>query len=102
VCPATLDSLRARIKGIRARILGHTPAYESIVCKPELRNFPRAAEIETWRRTNERVEEEWIAIDDRPDWFLPNEPRLIRCETAIGFDEKAEVKMREQLQDFAL
>jgi hypothetical protein len=86
-------------EGIRNRVLGHTPSHKSIILRPALKYALRAVEIAAWLIINGEISESWNALDDRPNWILLNETNLIRCETAMGFDEMARLKPRKHIAE---
>lgn len=47
----------------------------------------------------EKSVEDYIILDDRPDWFPPNTPRIIVCDPETGIYDK---HVREQLTEWLI
>lgn len=95
----TIDQLRALFsEDIGARIVGVTPQWKDL---PELVSvigqYPRHVEIEGWLRQHQRVWEAWVALDDRPYWFKPFLPNLVKCESTVALDEAVALQLRNKL-----
>lgn len=94
----SLNDLRGFFsEGIRHRVIGTTPHWRDCTEMLEIIGFQRQAEIEAWLRNSPEPWESWIAIDDKPYLFRPFSANLIKTESAIGFDETAEMRLRTLL-----
>lgn len=95
----SLDDLRGFFsEAIRHRVIGTTPNWRDCTDILEIIGFQRHAEIEAWLRNSPEPWESWIAIDDKPYLFRPFLPNLIKTESAIGFDNTAEIRLRTLLE----
>ena len=91
-----LDALRAKFSpDIAARITGTTPL--AVDALPPHMVEVREWEILTWLQRNHRQGEEWIALDDCAWQFKHHRDQLVACTGYIGFDSRAESKLRAAL-----
>lgn len=84
---------------IRPRIIGVTPVVE--VEFPAGPAGSRQEEILLFLKQGNYQDHSWLALDDEERLFQPNCPSLIKCPTQAGFEETAETKLRERLQNHA-
>lgn len=82
---------------IGVRIAGVTPFWQDIPDIADVIGYRRHSEIEGWLRQSGEPWEAWVAIDDKPYLFRPFLKNLIRTYSAIGFDERAEISLRQYL-----
>lgn len=84
---------------IRPRIVGVTPIVE--IEFPAGPAGSRQEEILLFLEQGNYLDNSWLALDDEERLFRPNCPNLIKCHTQVGFEETAEIKLRERLQNHA-
>ncbi len=93
----TLAQLRSFFSADLAhRIIGATPIVPDL---NGVQPYLREAEILAWLSIAERESEPWCALDDTAWLFSPPQERLIHCQSYIGFDEDAEMRLREFLAE---
>ena len=83
--------------GLRDRVVGATPNFGTFDARSALVPYRRQAECEQWLLANGHPADAWIAIDDRPSWFVPYCEQLIDCHPAIGFDAPAAGRLTRAL-----
>lgn len=89
----SLDGLKAFFSAdIQPRIIGATALYEYVEATLSLAR--REQEILDWLALNNKVSDEWVALDDREGEFQEHRHRLIACDPAIGFDAEIEAELR--------
>lgn len=94
----SLDTLRNFFDvTIRHKIIGTTPHWREYTELFEVIGYQRQTEIEAWLRDSGEPWLPWVAIDDKPYLFRPFLSNLIKTESATGFDEQAEMKLRAML-----
>lgn len=94
----TLDVIRSIFStDIRKRIVGYTPNWQDNEELLDVIGFQREAEIEAWLRSSDEPWEKWIAIDDKAYLFRPFSPNLVKTDSDVGFDIRAELKLRALL-----
>lgn len=85
-----LEQLRAIFSDdIAGRIIGLTP-----VLQPCSHAHVREAEILLWLRSNGRVSEEWVAVDDCALLFSPGCRNLVLVDGETGFSALTELELR--------
>ena len=97
-----LETLRGFFSDdIAARIIGVTPSWRDL--PPELAEaigptYVRQIEIEGWLRQQNRVWEQWTALDDKAHWFRPFLPNLVLCDAGTGLCERSAAELRRRLR----
>jgi hypothetical protein len=82
-----LEQLLAHLpQPVRDRVIGCTPPFNQIEVPAALLPYPRQAECAYWLAQNGGPEQPWVAVDDRPLWFVPYCDNLITCNPAVGLD----------------
>lgn len=84
------------------RVVGVTPNVSSFSPPPKLRPYRRQAECTRWLELNGGVDQDWLAIDDRPAWFVPHCEQLIVCHSQRGFNDEAAGRLHAALTTAAL
>lgn len=93
----TLDSLRLNFSDdIRARVIGVTPSVIDSSWNPAVPEFDRQFEIEHWIEEH-RPGANWIALDDRAEWFEPGCTNLLLTDKSTGFIAQDTEKLRNLL-----
>jgi hypothetical protein len=93
----TMDDLRGFFpKDIAAKIIGSTPVH-----KNNMREEGRYHEIVDWLTQNDRLDNEWVALDDIKMLFPEDCENLLHCDDQIGFapGTPAALKLQEFLAD---
>lgn len=89
-----LEQLRAIFSDdIAGRIIGLTP-----VLQPCDHKHVREAEIQLWLRSNDRVSEGWVAVDDCALLFSPGCNNLVLVDGDTGFSTLTELELRMKLR----
>ena len=87
---------------IQARIVGRTPsrlqAVRSLV-PAEVLIYKREAEIFEWRRTQGRLLDPWIAVDDMPSLFSDGCANLMLIDPATGITEGGLAALSKRVVD---
>lgn len=86
-----LDELRALfLPTIAQQIVGLTPFYLQLEdsVSDTLFGYEREAECVAWLRQNDRVTEQWLALDDRAWNFRPFCKNLFLLDGRVGLDTK--------------
>lgn len=95
----TLDELRALFSAdIARRIISVTPQWRDIQDDATWGTYVREAEIEAWLRTNGRVWEKWVALDDQRGLFRPFCKNLIQTCPATGLDDTTVAELLKRLE----
>lgn len=90
---------------LRRRVLGCTPLDTQVTPRTwgaMAVQFPRQAQIMAWvARHRSSSQHPWAALDDRPEWFLPGEARLVVVSADRGLqpehlDRVAEILKQQQ------
>lgn len=82
---------------IRSKIVGVTPLPHTFDAPPELALYHRHAEIEAWMTTFRKPWENWVALDDRYDWFKPFCGMLVVCDSKTGLTYDTAIKLERKL-----
>ena len=86
-----LDALRRHFSpDLAARIEGVTPDL------PDVEEYARHAEVNTYINRNKLHGVRWIAVDDDPGGYRPDAP-MIRVDPALGFNEDCARRLRAWL-----
>lgn len=94
----TLEGLQCNFSDdIAGRVVGVTPSITDSSWNPGVPEFDRQFEIECWIEEH-RPGANWIAIDDRAEWFQPGCPQLLLTEKSTGFVEQDAEKLRKLLR----
>lgn len=87
---------------IGALIVGVTPGIR----KPTLEWLPgnaprheRQWEIERWLEVNRPWGTPWLALDDRPYWFLEDCADLLLTDSRLGFTEDQQDTLRDMIRE---
>jgi hypothetical protein len=72
---------------LRRRVMGITPNFGEFAVEPQLVPYRRHAECVRWLQMHHLGDAPWVALDDRPAWFVPYCENLIQCHPVLGFDE---------------
>lgn len=89
------DALVAQLPPpLGARVIGVTPLFQHIRCEPKWMPFRRQAECLHWLREHGRPEDDWLALDDRPDGFEPYCERLLLADSATGVTDTVLNRLR--------
>lgn len=83
-------------KDIRGRVIGVTPIAEKVGESGFLLATTRHGDILKWIEQNAYTGA-WVALDDDVKGFPDPCLQLVACEQLIGFDDGAEVKLRDYL-----
>ncbi|MFZ6774829.1 HAD domain-containing protein [Undibacterium sp. SXout7W] len=98
----TLNELRDYFSpDIADRVIGVTPNWRDL---PDLldaigHTYVRQVEIEGWLRASGRPWEQWVAIDDKPYWFRPFLPNLVKCDSQVGLCDSVINELRARLDE---
>lgn len=84
-------------QSLRQRVVGITPNASDFTPPPALLPYRRQAECLHWLTTHAQLDDEWIALDDRPSWFRPDCDNLIVCHSHLGFDGPAACRLYSAL-----
>lgn len=96
----TLAELREVFsQDIAVRIIGSTPAPYDVDPTPDLRRHYRQAEIDAWLRAQKRLNEPWVALDDRADWFMPRCLQLIYYKPGRMLDKETAALLFHRLRN---
>ena len=79
------------------RVIGLTPNFGEFAVEPQLVPYRRHAECLRWLEMHRLADAEWVALDDRPAWFVPYCENLITCHPAVGFDEVIRARLSSRL-----
>lgn len=59
----------------------------------------REWECRKWIRQNRSVDTPWLAIDDVPEWFVPDCPDLLVTASSSGFQPEQMAKLSTMIQE---
>lgn len=94
----SLSELRGEFSAdIAAKIIDVTP--HGVDPSPALWRYPRHAEIDAWLRAQKRLNEPWVALDDRADWFMPRCLQLIYCKPGRMLDKETAALLFRRLRN---
>ena len=95
----TLDELRALFSiDIAPRLIGVTPQWRDIQDEANWGTYVRQTEVEAWLRTNGRVWEDWVALDDQNALFRPFCKHLVQTCPATGLDDTSLAELLKRLE----
>jgi hypothetical protein len=93
-----LDQLVAPLHAeLQRRVIGVTPRFADFAAPRALVPYRRQAECMQWLADNGVSGAAWLALDDRPSWFVPYCENLIACDALAGFDDEVAGRLRSAL-----
>ncbi len=100
----SLDKLRGYFStDIRGLIICITPSVartnDEGWIPPDLLQHHREWECRKWIRQNRSLNTPWLAIDDVPEWFVPDCPNLLVTQSASGFQPEQVATLSAMIQD---
>ena len=100
----SLDKLRSYFSpDIWGLIVGITPSVartnDEGWIPPDLLQHHREWECRKWIRHNRPLDTPWLAIDDVPEWFVPNCPNLLATQSTSGFQPEQVATLSKMIQD---
>lgn len=98
----TLAELRSYFSpDLRPRVIGVTPtvtrADNEGWIPQHLLHYHREWECRKWMREHRVEDAPWLAIDDTPQWFLPDCSRLLVTQSKIGIQPHLALILREMM-----
>jgi hypothetical protein len=94
----SLESLRSVFDpALQHQIIGVTPLWRDHLELFDVIGYQRHTEIEAWMRSSSEPWLPWVALDDKPYLFRPFLPNLVKTDPTTGFDENAELILRQLL-----
>lgn len=100
----SVDKLRSYFSpDVRDLVIGITPSVARTNAEgwipPDLLGHHREWECRKWIRQNSLSETPWLAIDDVPEWFVPDCPNLLVTQSAYGFQPEQVARLRVMIQE---